>query len=893
MLINLKVLDLANITQQDANKVGFSTFQISQLPLQEIPVPKSFVITSDFFFDILETNSLTLHDFTRLNTTSDKLFIPDKTKNEILSKYGELSGFSEANVNITLIYFDKESEYNERLIRLHNVKGPGNLLNSLLNLTIKFVQEFNDKAHDVVHGTKCISFLIQKTIVPEASGVSYFINNTDIKIEAVFGSYELAQKENIKSDEYVLDSTNFEIMGQNVSKQEYLFIESSNFQPPNKIKIMGSWQEKYKIDKKYIYSIANITKNINENISKNVKTWWIFEGGRIFIEWIEVIDVNSYQGTLKNNLNIPDKMDDDNNDNNQTLLTNNIGPKELDNMNFLIDGKYYAGGITKGQITLNIDKQGEGKILVLRGDEDLPSDLQVSGLIIEDSSEILAIKLNEIFNIPVITGVQLATQILKEGEIIGMDATNGKIYVQSLLKINEDKGSSKSDNFSERIEIQQYKQDLNKIQEEKLQNTVTEITKVNISNKHNLIEEQRNKKSKQINFFDNDKVIYENEKIKIERTTRMLPKVDDSKKLNSSTLDISKLLNLIEDDDTIYKISNDNSDAKDLLVVKGTNLDVGKQIQNLISYSKNITSNQALDLLEETTEQMEDLTNSKEFEFDKNEDYIHQKAQEITKPIKKQKKAYSEEYIPTVTKVHGRLIDDIAEEGKVNMDGLVFSSTQDIDTFIELLEINLQRFEDKPTFVLSPSYELLALRKYFEKIHYLRKFGYKNLHVILPDYRNKKDIINIKRLLNAIGLKRTSSFEIFANVSKTINVFRISEIDNTLVDGIFVDLFRLKMNMLGIEQYTASTRYVQGMKNLVEYISANVPTNLKVIIDITGFKNKKAILRHLQKSTKFNNISCELAVTDTLKKELKILEQKGLESRYSENNKNKKVKYIY
>lgn len=882
MLNYQKILDLDEISINSSNKFGTTLTNLSILKAHEFPILNGFIISTDFFLDLIEVNSIDLNSVDNANI--DKLVIPEKTKYEILAKYGDLSGFTDASVNINFILLDKKTGQEEKPLTSFNIKGADNLIAHILNIFVEFCKNYKKEIQEFILGNKYINLLIQKAVIPETSGISYFFND-DIKIEAVFGSYELAIKENIIPDYYILDAERSNLVKEQlISKQEYLFVTVNNEKTINKIKITDTWQQKQKIEKKYLDLIANLTQNTQKLLLDKYKIFWIFEGGKIFIEWIQKNQVSQLTETTydtKNKLDESIKLNDL-----EIEIPNKLTNEEHDktsdqDLNLLMQGKYSTGETVYGYVTFDVQNQGKDKILVLKGDEDIPADLKIGGLIIEESSDILAIKLKEIFNVPVITGAQLATSILKEGEYIKMEGSSGRIYVRSLLKINKQQNSTTS-----------Y---INESIKEKNVNNEFNDNDISLSNSY-----KENQQNEQISVnnqqkFDEDTVIYENEKVRIERTPIKFPKIKNIN-TNNVQLDISKLLNLINEDDQIYKVNPNNLDTNsDKNVVVGTNLDIGQQLESLISFSKKIPTQKALEILEESTDQIKEITNSKEFEFDNNELYLQEKIQEITPKSSLNKssasKKYINQYIPTVTKVYARLIDDVIEDYFINVDGIIFSSTQEMDTLIELLETNLTKISDKAFFVISPSYELIALKQYFEKINILRKAGYRNINIILPDYRNKKEIIAIKRVLNTIGLKRSNSLEIYANLSRGINVFRISELSDTLVDGVFIDLFRIKMNMLGIEKYTASTRYAEGMKNLVNYIFSNIPNNLKVIIDITGFKDKKNIIKHLSQFSKFRELSCEYINVNIIKKQLSKQEKKNLENQIKKSA--KKNKYIY
>jgi hypothetical protein len=86
------------------------------------------------------------------------------------------------------------------------------------------------------------------------------------------------------------------------------------------------------------------------------------------------------------------------------------------------------------------------------------------------------------------------------------------------------------------------------------------------------------------------------------------------------------------------------------------------------------------------------------------------------------------------------------------------------------------------------------------------------------------------------------------------------------------------MNMLGVEKLSASTKYVEGMKNLVSYIHENMVLEGRSLVNITGFENYKKVVENIS-NYKFWGIVCEQNLTSEVKRHISSLEQKVLESK--------------
>lgn len=540
----------------------------------------------------------------------------------------------------------------------------------------------------------------------------------------------------------------------------------------------------------------------------------------------------------------------------------------------LLEGKHFAGGESEGEVCFDPELCKPNSILVLIGDEDLSASIKVAGFIIEDESELLATRLNDYFNVPAITGVPLARKILKQGELIHINGNNGHIF--ETIPFSEQVGEIEM-NFmtkkNESIEGSHFSFPVDRHE--------TMVIRTEIPSETNAISSKKNKQDEVIIEYDTDKSeSIENDlaiDLSVHEEKIETPNISIKPHASSevSKKDISTLLNLVEEDSDIVEFAIDTTEQENDEVQGISPQDQfnvwGKSLENIISASKSVEPLVAVEALEKVMNDRADiLENSKEFTFDTEEQFIAQR-------IKAQvgDREFSSPYIPTATKVYVNIIDEKLPQGFKNFDGIVFSSSFDQEIYLELLEDTLVKAEEKEVLALCPPYEHEALIKFLENIYALRNKGYRNLSLILPDYRNKKEIAEVKKILSTLGMRRSSTFGIFANISRTINVFRIEEIDKTMVDGIYVDLFRLKMNMLGVEKLTASTRYVEGMKNMVEYIHSNLLIDGRTMLNVTGFAQTNKIIDHIF-GYGFWGVGCSLGEADSVKKHLSLIEKKRI-----------------
>lgn len=80
------------------------------------------------------------------------------------------------------------------------------------------------------------------------------------------------------------------------------------------------------------------------------------------------------------------------------------------------------------------------------------------------------------------------------------------------------------------------------------------------------------------------------------------------------------------------------------------------------------------------------------------------------------------------------------------------------------------------------------------------KMGYKNLHVMLPFVRTIDELIQAKKLMSSLGLRRSGSFKLWMMVEVPSNVIMLEEFIKVGIDGISVGTNDLTMLILGVDR---------------------------------------------------------------------------------------------
>ncbi len=97
--------------------------------------------------------------------------------------------------------------------------------------------------------------------------------------------------------------------------------------------------------------------------------------------------------------------------------------------------------------------------------------------------------------------------------------------------------------------------------------------------------------------------------------------------------------------------------------------------------------------------------------------------------------------------------------------------------------------------------ELAAIKKVRNKM------GHKNLHVMIPFVRTPKELADVKKLMAANDLNRSSSFKLWMMVEIPTNVIRIEDFLDVGIDGVSIGSNDLTMLMLGTDRDNAEVAH--------------------------------------------------------------------------------------
>ncbi len=430
------------IKKEDIADVGGKGANLGEMYSIKIPVPNGFVVTSQTYFNFINSNKLRpeIEKITK-NTNYDnsdnliknskliKKIILSASMDEsiaidIMKAYKKLSGFAGlSNVPVAVRSSATaedlpDASFAGQQETFLNVIGEANLLNkvkacwaSLFTPRAMFYR--NNKKFD--HFSVGIAVPVQKMVNADISGIMFTINpvtnnKSEIVVETAWGLGEYIVQGSVTPDQHLIDKTNWKVTSKHQSSQKYQLVRASQETKRGLVPI--SKINKYKITDQMAVKIAKIGQQLHDHYAHGQDIEFAIEKGKIYI--VQTRPITTLQNSQKLNVET--------------------------NLPTILDGEAASPGIATGPVVIikspkNIGKAQIGQILVtsMTSPDFVPAMKKVAGIITDKGGQTshAAIVSREL-GTPCVVGTKNATKILKNGQTVTLDGATGKVWDGSI-----------------------------------------------------------------------------------------------------------------------------------------------------------------------------------------------------------------------------------------------------------------------------------------------------------------------------------------------------------------------------------------------------------------------------------------------------------------------------
>ncbi len=444
-----------DVKDSDLQKIGGKGFSLAKMFKAGFPVPEAYFVTTDAYYRFLDYNGLRqrilerikridFSDVKSLQEASNEIRtwiinsqVPTDVKDEIIDAYRKLSKGELSKVDVGMVNTYKEdlfvavrsSAVTEDIGKASaagqqetylNIKGSLNVVEAVKKcwasmFTPRAIYYRNQKNLPQDAG---ISVVVQKMVNSEKSGVMFTLNPVNpaetnvITIEAVWGLGETIVQGEVTPDHYVVDKETGKIIEKKIGKKIWERIRDE-FGKTVKREVPDDRKEAQVLTDDEIVSVAAYGKKIEEFYGRPQDIEFAVERGKIYI--VQARPVTFLAEDLERKEGIK---------------------SEKHEHKILLRGMPVSPGVAVGRVKVihdlsELDKIEEGDILVTEmTTPDYVPAMEKSAAIITDrgGATCHAAIVSRELGIPCVVGTEKATEVLKDGMIVTVDAVHGVIY---------------------------------------------------------------------------------------------------------------------------------------------------------------------------------------------------------------------------------------------------------------------------------------------------------------------------------------------------------------------------------------------------------------------------------------------------------------------------------
>jgi len=424
------------VGKDDVNIVGGKGANLGEMTQAGIPVPPGFIVTASAYFDFLERSSLrdkitswlkpldpsNSKQLQQVAGVVKKLILdspmPPELAEKIEKAYDDIGGGLVAVRSSATAEDLPEASFAGQQRTFLNVQGGKQVVVAVQGCWASLFEPraiFYRHHQGFDHFKVGIAVPVQKMVQSKTSGVMFTLEpvtsaSDKIVIEAVFGLGEAIVSGEITPDLYVISKESLKILKRKTVSQEVQLVKN----PDAKAKETNIWtplpastQSKPKLSESEITQLAQLGKHIEDHYKFPQDIEWAKEDSKIYIVQTRPVT------TIREKTEV------------EPEIANPV----------LLSGEKASPGIASGPARIvrasQIDQVKTGDVLVaeMTTPDFVPAMKRAVAIVTDRGGRTAhAAIVSRELGIPCVVGAEKATSTLKNGQIITVDGSHGKIY---------------------------------------------------------------------------------------------------------------------------------------------------------------------------------------------------------------------------------------------------------------------------------------------------------------------------------------------------------------------------------------------------------------------------------------------------------------------------------
>ncbi|HEX79240.1 MAG TPA: phosphoenolpyruvate synthase [Dehalococcoidia bacterium] len=433
-----KVISWFNeVTKDDIPTVGGKGANLGEMTNADIPVPPGFIVTSEAYYDFLESSRVIDNirallepldpgdskELQKVAAEVKKLMMdvamPQEIVEEIKKAYNKLGGgFVAVRSSATAEDLPEASFAGQQSTYL-NIQGGDNVVNAVQKCWASLFEPraiYYRHQQGFDHFKVGIAVPVQRMVDSVTSGVMFTVepvtsDTKKIVIEAIYGLGEGLVSGEVTPDLYLIDKEAMSIISKRMSQQERELKRNPHGiqdEPNTWHKVPSAGQKRQKITDDDIKRLAEVAKHIENHYRFPQDIEWAKEGDNIYI--LQTRPVTTIKETAEEEPEIQAPI--------------------------LLEGDAASPGLASGSVrvihdTTQLDQVKEGDILVteMTTPDFVPAMKRAVAIVTDRGGRTAhAAIVSRELGIPCIVGTEKATKVLSNNQKITVDGSHGKVY---------------------------------------------------------------------------------------------------------------------------------------------------------------------------------------------------------------------------------------------------------------------------------------------------------------------------------------------------------------------------------------------------------------------------------------------------------------------------------
>lgn len=425
------------VGKSDVGIVGGKGANLGEMTQANIPVPPGFIVTANAYFDFLKKANLMdeirkvlkpldTNDSKQLQDISARVKqiisgaqMPPELAIEIKASYKKMGeGYVAVRSSATAEDLPEASFAGQQRTFL-NIIGADEVVRAVQECWASLFEAraiFYRVQQKFDHFKVGIAVPVQRMVQSEVSGVMFTLepisnDRSKITIEAVIGLGEMIVSGDVTPDTYLVNKADYKIVSKEIAKQEWKLIKTGKGKGEDineKIPLTPAEQAAQKISDADIIELAKMGTRLEEHYKFPQDVEWAKENGKIYIVQTRPVTTTKERVDVVTEINAP----------------------------VLLSGAPASPGIANGPVKIvsdasQIDKVVQGDILVaeMTTPDFVPAMKRAAAIVTDRGGRTAhAAIVSRELGIPCVVGTGKAMSILKDGQIITVDGSKGRVY---------------------------------------------------------------------------------------------------------------------------------------------------------------------------------------------------------------------------------------------------------------------------------------------------------------------------------------------------------------------------------------------------------------------------------------------------------------------------------